>query len=96
MTRFDIFIIACSLASFLFGFLVPWWPLMALGIALLVLYGHTGLGVSAGLLFDVLWGAPPGAFMLLHFPFLLFAAVCVGVRALALAFILPRSGPLAL
>ena len=74
------------LAALLFSF----WPGVALGIALLVLYGHTALGVSAGLFFDVLYGAPVGLFSFLHFPFLLFAVVCVGLRILSVRFILSR------
>lgn len=91
MRSLNLFIIAVSFFSMAAGLLFSFWPLIPLGIALLVLYGHTTLGISSGLLFDLLFGAPIGALSFLHFPFLLFAALCVGIRAASIRFILPHS-----
>ena len=72
------------------GILFSFWPLVPMGLALLVLYGHTAFGITAGLIFDILWGAPVGVLAFLHFPFLLFALACVLIRVFALSVILPR------
>ena len=73
------------------GLVFSFWPLIPIGVALLVLYGHTALGIAAGLFFDITFGAPQGLLSLIHFPFLLFAVLCVGLRVASIRFILPRS-----
>ena len=83
-------ICACMLIAA--GLIFSFWPLVPAGIALLVLYGHTALGITAGLFFDIVWGAPMGMLAFLHFPFLLFALLCVLIRVGALRVILPRGG----
>ena len=91
MRAFDIFIIIFASLCMISGLVFSFWPLVPLGVALLVLYGHTALGISAGLFFDVVFGAPIGLLSMLHFPFLLFAVLCVGLRVASVRFILPRS-----
>ncbi len=81
--------LACAAAGIAFSF----WPLIPLGVALMVLYGHTALGVTLGLFFDVIYGPPQGLFLALHFPFLLFALLCLIFRILAVSYILERSDP---
>lgn len=63
-----------------------------LAIALLVFYGHTALGIMLGLFLDVLFGAPTGMFHFLHFPFFLLSILCVGLRILAVSFLLEKGG----
>ena len=72
------------------GLMLSFWPLVPAGIALLVLYGHTAIGVTAGLFFDIVYGAPVGILSMLHFPFLLFAVLCVALRIASIRFVLPR------
>ncbi len=91
MRAFDLFIIIFASLCMIAGLVFSFWPLVPLGIALLVLYGHTALGISAGLFFDIVFGAPQGILSVLHFPFLLFAVLCVGLRVASVRFILPRS-----
>jgi hypothetical protein len=92
MRAFDFFIIAFSVLCMAFSLAFSFWPLIPLGIALLIFYGHTALGISSGLLFDVLFGAPVGLLSFLHFPFLLFAVLCVGLRIASIRFIFPHFG----
>lgn len=82
----------CALASFAFGF----WPLSVIAIALLVLYGHTTVGLALALFFDLIYGVPPGIFGLLYFPFFILGCLCVVLRGLALRFVLERGVPDAL
>ncbi len=91
MRAFDIFIVSFATLCMVLGIIFSFWPLVPLGIALFILYGHTALGISAGLFFDVIFGAPQGVLSYLHFPFLLFAVLCVGLRVASVRFILPRS-----
>jgi hypothetical protein len=91
MRNSEPFIITLSLICMALGLVFSFWPLVPLGIALLVLYGHTALGIGAGLFFDAVFGAPVGPLAFLHFPFLLFAVLCVGLRVTSVRFILPRS-----
>ena len=94
--RGNFFIVAFSILCLVAGLLFSFWPLLPLGVALLVLYGHTALGIAGALLCDLVFGLPPGLLGLLHFPFLLFAVACVGLRILAVSVVLPRSDPGAL
>jgi hypothetical protein len=90
MERFNLLIIIISIAFIGAGLLFSFWPLVLAGIALLVLYGHTAFGVSAALLFDLIYGEPTGVLAFLYFPFILFALLCVVLRIVALRVILPR------
>ncbi len=90
MNRFDFVIIIFSILLLAAGLMFSFWPLVPLGVALLVLYGHTAFGITAALFFDVIYGVPVGLHAALHFPFLLFSLVCVGLRQAALAFVLER------
>ena len=91
MRNSEPFIIILSLACMALGLAFSFWPLIPIGIALFVLYGHTALGIASGLFFDIAFGAPQGLLSLIHFPFLLFAVLCVGLRVASVRFILPRS-----
>ena len=91
MKSSDIFVIVGSLVCMSAALFFSFWPLAAMGVAFLVLYGHTAWGIGAGLFFDAVYGAPVGMLAILHFPFLLFAVVCVGLRILAIRQILPRN-----
>lgn len=86
----DMLIIAGAAFCIVLGLFSPLWPLVPAGVALLVLYGHTTWGLLIALTADLLYGPPAGALALVHFPFFIFAVACVGLRALALSFILPR------
>lgn len=90
MKNKNLFTLLCAFVLVSAGFAFSFWPLVPAGIALLVLYGHTALGITAGLIFDIVWGAPMGMLAFLHFPFLLFALLCVLIRVVALRVILPR------
>jgi len=55
------------------GFLLPMWPLSALGIFLAGLSGRYVFAITMGLLFDIAYGAPMGALHFVWFPFTLLA-----------------------
>ena len=57
------------------GFLLPFWPLSLVGIALAALSGHWLFAICVGLLIDIGFGAPLGRLHFLYFPFTLAAAV---------------------
>ncbi len=90
MNRINIFVFVFALLCMALGLLCSFWPLVPVGVALLVLYGNTTLGVTSALFFDIIYGAPVGLLSFLYFPFLLFAVLCVLLRGLSLRFMLPR------
>ena len=55
------------------GFLVPFWPLSVMGVALAALSGRWVFGVVTGLLLDLAWGAPVGTLRYFFFPFTIVA-----------------------
>lgn len=75
------------------GFLVPFWPLIVISILFAAVYSNAYFAVSLGLLFDLLLGAPVGAFSVLYFPFVLFGICCILLRKFALRYFL-ESGDL--
>jgi hypothetical protein len=93
MNKLDLVVLLASAllcgSALFFGF----WPLIAVAVALLVLYGHTAVGIVVALTTDLLFGAPVGLLSYLHFPFLLFALFCVALRQLSLKVVLERGGP---
>jgi hypothetical protein len=91
MKKSGLFLMILALLCFSAGLLFSFWPLLPLAVALLVLYGHTALGITTALFCDIIFGAPLGMFAFLHFPFLLFAVLCVGVRILSLRLVLERN-----
>ncbi|MSR71039.1 hypothetical protein EXS62_03315 [Candidatus Kaiserbacteria bacterium] len=58
------------------GFLLPFWPLSVLGVALCALSGRWLFAVAMGLLFDIAFGAPTGAWHFFFFPFTVLALLC--------------------
>ena len=67
-----------SLVSFIIaavGFLLPFWPLTAVGVLLAALSGRWFFAILLGLLIDVAYGAPVGRFYFLYVPFTLLAVV---------------------
>ena len=65
------------------GFLLPFWPLSALGIALAAFTGRPILAIALGLLLDIAYGAPVGRWYVLYIPFTLTALVCVVGHSIA-------------
>ena len=72
MNKTRLLLSACFLLAAL-GFLLPMWPLSALGIFLAGLSGRYMFAITMGLLFDVAYGAPMGALHFAWFPFTLLA-----------------------
>jgi hypothetical protein len=90
MKNFRQWIIACSFALAALGFLLPLWPLSALGVALASGAGYWVFGVGVGLLLDIAWGAPPGVLHVVLFPFALFALLVALIRMLALRYVFTK------
>ena len=65
------------------GFLLPFWPLSVLGIALAAFTGRWMLAIVLGLLLDIAYGAPVGRWQMLYIPFTLAALVCTFLRYIA-------------
>lgn len=72
------------------GFLLPFWPLSVVGVALCALSGRWLFAIAAALVVDIAWGAPLGLARYLYFPLTLFAALCALVRAWAAKYFLER------
>ena len=72
------------------GFLMPFWPLSVVGVALCALSGRWIFALAAALLVDVAWGAPLGTAQYLYFPLTLFALVCAFLRIWGGKFFLDR------
>lgn len=62
-------LLATSFLLAALGFLLPLWPLSALGILLAGLSGRYLFAIAMGFLFDIAYGAPAGVFHLVWFPF---------------------------
>ena len=90
MNKMNVLVLVLAFLSMSAGLLFSFWPLIPVGIAFLVLYGHTTIGITSALLFDIVFGAPVGLLGFLHFPFLLFAVLCVVLRVLSIRLVLPR------
>jgi hypothetical protein len=58
------------------GFLIPLWPLAALGILLAAASGRYFVAIALGLLLDVAYGAPVGSMHFMYAPFTLLA-LCI-------------------
>lgn len=75
------------------GFLVPFWPLCLLGIALMALWGRWLPAIITGLLLDLAWGAPVGLLHFLYFPFTICAAALALARFVGAKYVLDRDVP---
>ncbi len=84
-------IITSSFALAAFGFLIPLWPLSAIGVALAAGAGYWMFGVGVGLLLDVAWGTPPGILHILFFPFTIFAVLAALARVIALRYFFTKT-----
>ena len=73
------------------GFLLPFWPLEALGILFAALMGHWIFALVLGLLLDLAYSAPTGMLHPLFFPFTLLAALSIVLRRIALQYFLDSS-----
>ncbi|HVZ75895.1 MAG TPA: hypothetical protein VG934_01330 [Candidatus Paceibacterota bacterium] len=62
------------------GFLIPFWPLTVLGIAVMALLGYPLWAITLGLLLDLAYGAPIGTLHILVFPFTIVALASIVVR----------------
>lgn len=87
---------AGSVALIVAGLLVPYWPLGALGVVLAAAAGHYLVAAGAGIALDLLWGAPPGLFEALMFPFALLALMSTGLRLYAKRYFFQKSTPMRL
>lgn len=75
------------------GFLIPFWPLSLVGIAIAALCGRYIFAVIVALLLDVAWGVPVGILHYLYFPFTIFAIVISLVYRVSAQYFLDRSSP---
>jgi hypothetical protein len=75
------------------GFVLPFWPLSALGVALIALWGRWLIALFIGLLLDLAWGAPLGLFHIIYFPFALLAVVAALARLLGAKYFINRNPP---
>jgi hypothetical protein len=57
------------------GFLLPFWPLVVMGVLLSAFSGRWLLALLLGFLIDCIYGVPVGELRLLYVPFTLLAAV---------------------
>ena len=87
------FIIAVAFILGAVGFLLPFWPLCAAGIALLALSGRFVFALGMGVLLDVAYGAPVGRFYFLLFPFTLTAVVLSLARYIGSKYLLKKNLP---
>jgi hypothetical protein len=55
------------------GALLPWWPLCALAVLVLILGQQEASGIALALMLDIAYGPPPGLLQYAVFPFTLCA-----------------------
>jgi len=91
MKQNTIWIVTTSFLVAAAGFLLPFWPLTVVGIALCAFSGRWPYAIAIGLLLDVGYGAPVGPYHALYVPFTLCALVCTAVRLLGARYMLGRS-----
>ncbi|MGH7936137.1 MAG: hypothetical protein ACREF8_03920 [Chthoniobacterales bacterium] len=72
------------------GFLLPLWPLCVLGIFVAALSGRFVFALAIGLLLDIAYGAPAGAWHMLYFPFTLLAVLFVLLRYIGMRYVRSR------
>lgn len=75
------------------GFLLPFWPLAALGVMLAALSGNWLGALATGILLDLAWGAPVGLAHFLYFPFTVIAVVAILARWWGSEYFISRSPP---
>lgn len=78
--RSTAWILAASFLIAAAGFLLPFWPLTVVGIALCALSGRWAFAIAMGLLLDVGYGTPVGPWHALYVPFTLCALVFTALR----------------
>ncbi|MDE2071651.1 MAG: hypothetical protein KGI70_02895 [Patescibacteria group bacterium] len=86
-----VFVVA-SLFFVALGWWLPLWPLSALGIVLLAAGGAFPAAFVAGVVLDLLWGAPPSAAWF-AFPFVALAVLVALVRLAVQVFLLDKRLP---
>jgi hypothetical protein len=84
-------ILAVFIALTALGFVLPFWPLSALGLILLSLWGRWLVALLLGLLIDVAWGAPVGALHFIYFPFAALALVVALARLYGARYFIDRT-----
>lgn len=75
------------------GFLVPFWPLSAIGILLCALSGRFVFAVFIALLIDIAQGAPTGLLSYVLFPHTVLALLAALARLYGARFFLDRNLP---
>lgn len=75
------------------GFLLPFWPLSLLGVALAALSGRWIFATIMALLVDIAWGRPTGLWALLFFPLTFCTLLLVVGRAFGERYLLDRKPP---
>jgi hypothetical protein len=73
------------------GFLVPFWPLAGLGVALAGATGRLALALCLGLVLDIAWGTPGGLLGAVAFPFTLLGLACFGLLKAGERYLFPQS-----
>lgn len=74
------FTLAAFFLTAAIGFVWPFWPLCALGVALLSLSGSWFAAIVVALLIDLAWGPPTGFLHAVYLPFTLFALALCAAR----------------
>lgn len=85
-------IVATSFLIAAAGFLLPFWPLTVVGIALCALSGRAVFAVAIGLLLDMGYGAPVGPYHALYVPFTLCALIFIALRVFGGRYMYRRGG----
>lgn len=75
------------------GFLLPFWPLMALGILIAALSGRYLFAVFMALLVDIASGMPTGVLRYVFVPFTILALAAALVRILGERYFLDKTPP---
>jgi len=75
------------------GFMLPFWPLCLVGIALSALTGRYIFAVCTALLLDVAWGTAAGILHYVYVTFTIFAVVLSIVYAFSSNYFLDHSHP---
>lgn len=93
MTITSRYIYALTFAIAATGFLLPFWPLCAIGILIAALSGRWVFAVIIALLIDLGSGVPTGILHYLFVPFTVLAIVATLVRVFASSYFLDKTPP---
>jgi hypothetical protein len=93
MTVQSRYIYALSFIIAAAGFLLPFWPLIIMGICIAALSGRYLFAIAIAILLDIGSGTPTGIWRYLYMPFTVLAVIAALVRVVGARYFLDKTPP---